>query len=300
MALVLRALGKRAAVFNTDRIPPNFAFLPGASEILFQGPLPFRPQVALFLDTPSPPRLGRALDLIGPGTVRAAIDHHVSNPGYTGLDWIDPSAPCTAEMVLRLGRRLGVPLGRDLALCVYVALLTDMGKFQFMVTPGQGKKIFELAGRLTAKGLVPYEIYKKVYNVYDPSSLKLLAAALSNLHVTRDGLIGYVCLDRETTARFHFFDDTNDALIAQPRDLASTRVALLFAEHRGGVKVSFRSKEPDVIDVNRIAAHFGGGGHAAAAGAEVPGDLGSVVPAVLRRVRAAVAAAGPRGGKRSG
>jgi len=294
LSLVLKALGKRTVIFNQDAVPPNFAFLPGAGRIQREGPPPFSPQAVFLLDSPSPERLGRGRDFLEKGLPTACIDHHVSNLRYAGLNWVDADSPCTGEMILRLGARLDVGLDRDLAECVYVSLLTDMGKFQFMTSPRSGAKVFALAAHLTSFGLVPYEIYKKVFNVYSRGKLELLGVALNNLHVSRDGQIAYISLDRAVTRRFHYFDDTNDGLIAHPRDLAATRVALLFAEGDGKVKVSFRSKEPACLDVNAIATQFGGGGHPAAAGATVPGSLDSVRRRVLRAVRRALAGAPPR------
>lgn len=292
LALVLERLGKRVAVFNQDRVPDNFAFLPGAGKVFSSLPLPFRPAAAFLLDSPSLPRLGRAAALIEGGIPTVGIDHHVSNLRYADLNWIDPAAPCTGEMVLRLAGKLGVGTDRDLAECVYVSMLTDMGKFQFMTTPEQGEKIFSLAARLTSHGLVPYEIYKRVFNVYSRNKLDLMAAALANLHYSLGGQVAYISLDRLQTRRLRYFDDTNDGLIALPRDLASTRVALLFAEGDGKVKVSLRSKEPARIDVNRVARRFGGGGHPAAAGCTLPGSLAGVQRKILRAVREEVSAAG--------
>lgn len=285
LAAILEALGKETVIQNQSPVPENFAFLPGAGRIAPFGELPFFPDAALILDSPRPGRVGEIEKHLSAAGKLVNIDHHISNSGYGDVSWVEPEASSVGEMIYHLLRPLGVELTREIALPIYVAILTDMGKFQYMVTPESGARIFRLAGRLVETGLVPYEIYKKVYNLYSADPLKFLGEALTTLEYAARGQIAFIRVSREMLDRHGDGFDVTENLIAYPRDIISTRVALLFTELAGGgVKVSFRSKEPERIDVNRIASRFGGGGHPAAAGAELAGDLDRAVTRVVTAV----------------
>ncbi|MCX6349157.1 MAG: DHHA1 domain-containing protein [Candidatus Aureabacteria bacterium] len=284
LRLILQRLGKRVAIQNHSPVPVNFHFLPGARLIRPFGKLPFPPEAAIVLDSPSPHRLGRVREHLAGIPLIVNVDHHVSNELFGGINWVDPKSSSVGEMISAFPRALGLELSRPVALCLYVALLTDMGKFQFMVTPESGERIFRLAADLIATGLVPYEIYKLVYNLYSTDQLKLLGEALHTLRFAAGGQIASMTVTRKMVGKYGVGDDNTDGLIAQPRDLRSTRVAVLFTECAGKVKVSFRSKEPTRLNMNRVASRFGGGGHPAAAGAEMEGSLPRVRRMVLKAV----------------
>ncbi len=284
LAGILDRMGKQTVICNGSPVPENFRFLPGADRVRISGRLPFSPEVAVVLDSPRPERVGEVEKHLSVAGTLVNIDHHVSNSRFGDVVWVAPESSSVGEMIYHLVHPLEVELDREIALPIYVAILTDMGKFQYMVTPESGARIFHLAGKLVETGLVPYEIYKKVYNFYSTAPLKFLGEALATLEFAAAKQIAFIRISREMLARYNDGSDVTENLIAYPRDIVSTRVALLFTELEDGVKVSFRSKEPDLIDVNRIAARFGGGGHPAAAGAELAGDLTGVVSRVIAAV----------------
>jgi bifunctional oligoribonuclease and PAP phosphatase NrnA len=281
LAGILHQLGKETVIQNETTVQKNYAFLPGADRIEPFGELPFQPQAAILLDAPAPRRIGTIERHLSSIDKIINIDHHVSNSGYGDACWVEPGSSSVGEMIFHLIPLLGAELTRDIALCIYVAILTDMGKFQYMVTSQSGARILSLAARLVETGLVPYEIYKKVYNIYSTAPLKLLGEALSTLEFRKSDQIAYMKVSREMLARAGGGFDITENLISYPRDIATTRIAILFTEHDEFIKVSFRSKEPDIIDVNEIASRFGGGGHPAAAGAEVYESLDEAADRVI-------------------
>lgn len=284
LARALRKLGRRVAVVNPDPVPDRFRFLPGAEKIRAPGRLAFRPAAAVVLDSPLPRRLGPAVSLLEAASVSVNIDHHVSNLGFGDYNWVDNGLSSTGEMIYHLLPELGVALDRPLALCLYVALLTDMGKFQFMVNPSSGERVLRLAADLVSTGLVPYRIYKSVYN-HSAEEMMLLRRVLKTLDFAASGRIAYLVLKRRVLQDLEAGESEIEGLVAYPRDIRGVLVALTFTEKKGAVKVSFRSKEPSRIDVNRIAAAFGGGGHPAAAGATVSGELPAVRARILKAVK---------------
>jgi len=291
LALVLGKLGKRVVIRNPDPVPKSFLFLPGAGRIGAPGPLPFPPEAALILDSPLTDRLGEVKSCLASIPVWINIDHHVSNVNFGDFNWVNLKVSSVGEMVYRLLPELGVKLTRPLALCLYVAVLTDMGRFQFMVTPAAGERVFRLAAELTATGLVPYEIYKRIYNYHSAEELALLSRVLKTLSFADAGRIACLDLKKSLLRRYRLSDAETENFVAYPRDIRGVKVAVLFTEMDGAVKVSLRSKESPRIDVNRVAARFGGGGHPAAAGALVSGTLEPVRARVLRAVKGEIAAA---------
>ncbi len=291
LASALKTSRRRVAIVNPDPVPERFRFLPGADRILTPDrPLPFAPAAAVIIDSPLLARLGKARPVADAAAVKFNIDHHVSNTRYGDYNWVDTGLSSVGEMIYHLLPSLGVKLTRPIALCLYVALLTDMGKFQFMVTPSSGARVLRLAAELVSAGLVPYEIYKRVYN-HSASELVLLRRVLRTLGFSASGRIAYLDVRKRTLRGFRAGDSELEGLIAYPRDIRGVLVALTFAERSGAVKVSFRSKEPGRIDVNRIASAFGGGGHPAAAGALIAGDLESVRARILKAVKKELVAA---------
>ena len=284
LAGILHQLGKELVIQNESPVPENYVFLPGAELIRPFEDLPFQPRAVIILDAPTPARIGSVKQHIPPGAKVINIDHHISNSLYGDACWVESESSSVGEMIFSLIPALGGELTREIALCIYVAVLTDMGKFQYMVTTRSGVRVLSLAARLVETGLVPYEIYKKVYNIYSIAPLKLLGEALSTLEFTAAGQIAFMRVSREMLERAGGGFDVTENLISYPRDIITTRVALLFTELDNSVKVSFRSKEPDTIDVNLIASRFGGGGHPAAAGAEIEGSLDEAVSRVIAAV----------------
>lgn len=285
LAGILKVMGKETVIQNEDPVPENLSFLPGAEDISPFGELPFSPEVAVVLDAPRPGRVGEIEKHLSAAGRLVNIDHHVSNSGYGDVSWVEPESSSVGEMIYHLVTPLGLELTSSIALPIYVAVLTDMGKFQYMVTPRSGARVLRLAAELVETGLVPYEIYKKVYNLYSMTPLKFLAEALSTLEFAAAGQIAFLRVSRQMLKRYEDGSDVTENLISYPRDIVSTRVAILFTElTEGGVKVSFRSKEPELIDVNLIASGFGGGGHPAAAGAELAENLDQAVLLVLAAV----------------
>ena len=281
LAGILRQLGKEVVIQNETPVQENYAFLPGVDLIQPLGDLPFKPQAAILLDAPDPKRIGTIERHLASIDKIINIDHHISNSGYGDVCWVEADISSVGEMIFYLIPLLGAELTRDIALCIYVAVLTDMGKFQYMVTPQSGARVLSLAAKLVETGLVPYDIYKKVYNIYSIAPLKLLGEALSTLEFKDSGQIAFMKVSRKMLERAGGGFDITDNLISYPRDIVSTRVAILFTEHDEFIKISFRSKEPDIIDVNEIASRFGGGGHPAAAGAEVSGSLDEAAEMVI-------------------
>src|SRR6266702_977785 len=134
LALSLQQLGKEVRVWNEEGMLEKYSFLPRA-ELLSKPPAaPEDVDVAIALDTAIQNRLGTALAAVHSAKMWINIDHHLSNPGYGDLVYVDPTAPATGQIIFDLIKNQKLPLDRDIAENLYVAICTDSGSFQYRNT----------------------------------------------------------------------------------------------------------------------------------------------------------------------
>jgi phosphoesterase RecJ-like protein len=196
------------------------------------------------------------------------------------VNWIDTSAAATGEMVYELLTALGAPLTPGIATNLFTAIHTDTGSFRYSnVTT----RTFTIAAALVAAGARPDIVSESLYEKRAPDALRWLGEALTRVEVSLDGRLGWLALpDGVVPERIV----ESEELVNYPRSVASVRVACLLRERDGQVKVSLRGKGD--VDVQRIAAQFGGGGHVNAAGCTLPGPLPEAMRVVLAAARRAV------------
>jgi phosphoesterase RecJ-like protein len=285
MALSLLGLGKGVRVWNEDGMLEKYSFLPRA-ELLTKPPsVPEDVDVAIALDTAIQNRLGTALAAIRSAKIWINIDHHLSNPGYGNVVYVDPAAPATAEIVFRLIRSQGLPFNRDVAENLYAAISTDTGSFQY---PKTSARTFEIAAELIRAGLDVGRLNQQLYENYPRRRLELLRELLRTMHFEDDGRVASFSLSLKTASGLRVLPEDNEGLIDHLRAIRGVIVAIFFEELADGkVRVSMRSKS-DAVDVCAICQTFGGGGHALAAGARVRGTLSEVEKKVLEEVGEAI------------
>jgi bifunctional oligoribonuclease and PAP phosphatase NrnA len=281
LGLSLEARGWSVLAGGPHAAPDMLSFLPGVDRYRRLERIEGRFDVAVMTDCPNP---ARAEGLFAEARAAAAslvnIDHHPDNRRYGDVDWVEPSAAATGELVYDLLVALGAPLTRDVATNLFAAIHTDTGSFRYSnVTP----RTFEIAARLVAAGADPAFVSGALYERRAPDALRRLGEVLGRIEVSADGRIGWLALPAGTVP--DSFVEAED-LVNYPRSIASVRVACLLRERDGQVKVSLRGKGE--VDVRKVAARFGGGGHPNAAGATVPGTLAAVTGLVLDAARAVV------------
>ncbi|MGH7321976.1 MAG: DHH family phosphoesterase [Candidatus Rokuibacteriota bacterium] len=285
LGLALRAAGRRVAFACRHPVPDPFHFLPGADEVQQWKESEGQYEVVVTLDCPDPSRAGGLLEgsrQLGARVLN--IDHHGDNRRYGDVNWIQPGAAATGEMVYDLLDRLGVPVTPDVAVNLYTAIVTDTGSFRYSNTT---PKTFRIAARLLEAGVDPAEVAIQLYETRHLAGLHLLGQILQQVVTSDGGTIAWVVLDR---AQMESADlPEAEDFITYPRSLRSAKVAVLFRELSGEVKVSLRAKGE--VNVAQVAARFGGGGHPNAAGAVIRGDLAQAKALVLDAVREALAAA---------
>lgn len=261
--------------------PAVLSFLPGVADYRRLDRLDGEFDVTVLTDCPNPARTEGLIDAARRASATVInIDHHPDNLRYGTVNWIEPSAAATGEMVYDLIGLLGGALTPSIATNLFTAVHTDTGSFRYSnVTP----RTFEIAAALVTAGADPAFVSSCLYERRDSQALHHLGDVLTRVRLSADGRIAWVALPPDSVPET--FVEAED-LVNYPRSIASVRVACLLRERDGHVKVSLRGKGD--VDVSAIARRFGGGGHPNAAGCTIPGTLDTVTPDVLAAVRGAI------------
>ncbi len=281
---VLREWGKEVQVFNAEPLPPRLLHLPGAREVRTTSRLPHPFDLCLVVDCGDAARTGGLLTDLPPGSVLVNVDHHQTNSRFGTLNWVDPTASSTGEMIYRLVASMGLAIPPEAATNLYAAILTDTGSFRFGNTSAS---CLEAAAALVRLGVNPPAVAEIFYGRQRPATLQLLGELLTRMEVTEGGAVAWMEIRQDHLRRRGVEMEETEGFINYPRSLAGVKVAVVFKEMgEGEVKVSLRSN--DQVDVSRIASLFGGGGHRNASGCTVRGSLREVRDRVLGEIRGRV------------
>jgi phosphoesterase RecJ-like protein len=281
LTLSLQELGKEVRVWNEDGMLAKYSFLPRA-ELLTKPPAaPEDVDVAIALDTAIQNRLGTAFGAVRSAKMWINIDHHLSNPGYGDLVYVDPTAPATGQIIFDMIKSQGFPFNREIAENLFAAISTDTGSFQY---PKTSARTFEIAAQLVCTGIDVGRLNQQLYENYPRRRIELLRELLRTMRFESDGRVASFGLSLKTAAALQVLPEDNEGLIDHLRAIRGVIVAVFFEELSDGkVRVSMRSKT-EAIDVCVICQKFGGGGHTLAAGARVRGTLAEVEQRVLEEI----------------
>jgi phosphoesterase RecJ-like protein len=254
---ILKNMNKKATVFNSTKpLPQYLDFLPGFEKITDKLPKKF--DLMISLDCGSFDRLG--IDEKPDFLIN--IDHHVSNTNYGEINIINPNAASTSHVIYDMCKAWGVDLDEKSALCLYTALVTDTGSFQY---ESVNEKVFEMAADLVRAGVKPDFVAKMLFQRDRLSRLRLLAKAYDTIELCCDAKAAFVEITKEMMEITGAIKEDTDTVVNSVRALASVEVACMLREDEEGIKISLRSK--NYADVSKIAQKYGGGGHIRAAGA---------------------------------
>lgn len=283
LGAALEACGWRVVYGGPHPAPGVLGFLPGVECYTVLPALDGAFDVAVLTDCPNPARTEGLIDQArARATTVVNIDHHPDNRRYGHVNWVDTSAAATGEMVYRLLVALSLPLTPAIATNLFTAIHTDTGSFRYSnVTP----ETFRIAAELVSAGADPAAVSSAIYEQRAADSLRWLGESLARVQVTADGRVAWLALPAGAVPETFI---ESEELVNYPRSIASVRVAVLMRQRGGQVKVSLRGKGD--VDVQRIAARFGGGGHPNAAGFTVTGPLDVVIRDVLAAVTEALPA----------
>ncbi|MHC4932369.1 MAG: DHH family phosphoesterase [Planctomycetota bacterium] len=262
---VLGAMGKECHFVTEAYIPRAYAFLPGyvsIQRVSAGDPLPAC-DLILGLDAGEADRLGRVYAERPEGARVANIDHHVSNSGYGDIAWVEAGAAATGEQALALIQALGVEIDTETALCLFVAIVTDTGRFCYSSTT---PATLEAAAELVRLGADPDLLQRKLFGAVPLPVLHLHARAVDRLEFSADGRVCILTIPHDYGADLAVDEDAVKDLVDTVIGVKGVVVGALVRGLKDGTcKVSLRSKS-DAADVAALASSHGGGGHVRAAG----------------------------------
>jgi len=276
-----------ARIVNTEPLPLRYAFLDprGAVEV-FDAPRHEAflrdADLIVMLDNSAVGRLGPLEPAVRASrATTVCIDHHNVREPFWALNIIDEEACATGELVFQIIKALGGTIDFEMAQAAYVSLVTDTGYFRFSKT---SPRCHEAAAEMLAAGVNPPRVYGEVFERNSVALVRLGGMGVAALRLEEAGRLAWFTLTQEQIRACGAENEDTSEVVNGLLAIDGVRVAVMFKELTGGrVKLSFRSKAD--LDVNRLAAQYGGGGHTNASGAVVLGSLQEIVDRVLDPAR---------------
>lgn len=269
-ALWLKSLGKEVTAWNEDGMLEKFRYLPEADIVAQPSGTGNKFDAFVALDTSVKNRLGTVLEAIEEPALFINMDHHISNGRFGSLNYIDATSPATGEIVFEFLRAVGADITPEIAANLYAAISTDTGSFQY---PNTTARTFRVAAELIEAGVDVGALSQRMYDSQPRRRLELLRHALNEAKFSPDEKVVSFKLTQADVEKLGVLPEDNEGIIDHLRSVDSV-VAAAFFEDLGDnkVRVSSRSKDRRV-DVCKVCAVFGGGGHALAAGARMSGPI---------------------------
>ncbi|MBA2380122.1 MAG: bifunctional oligoribonuclease/PAP phosphatase NrnA [Blastocatellia bacterium] len=262
---LLRSLGKEAEVLVHGEIPIAYQSLPGADKIRNVAEIDSQYDAVFVIECSDLHRPGIA-GLDKEFTVN--IDHHATSEHFGTINWIDSTASAVGEMIYNLCKAIGGRVTKEIAECVYMALVTDTGSFHFSNTT---ERTLKVASELVKVGVRPERVSEAVYNSYPWSRIELMRQVLDTVKRDETGRVAWMRQTLKMRELAGAVDGDNNGFVNIPlaaRDILAVAYMREVGDHV--YRVSVRSKGS--INVARVAEQFGGGGHRNAAGLTVSGD----------------------------
>ncbi|KAF0143955.1 MAG: phosphoesterase RecJ domain-containing protein [Nitrospirae bacterium] len=277
LSLALESLGKETIIYDKDPVPEFYRFLPGHERFTQSiSNLKFEISNLILLDCNELERTGiEKIEFVS----SAVIDHHETKKEFGDIKWIEPQAAATGLMLFYVIRELGVKITKEIAINLYAAIAIDTGTFRYSNTTPE---VLRVAAELIEAGADPSYIAESLYEAWSESRFRLLLKVLNTLEINNGIAITLVTLDmfKETGA---LVEDTEN-FVGFPRLLKSVRISALFREVENNYyKISLRSRGRG-MNVAKIAAEFGGGGHRNAAGYRVRADFKTAKETLLKKL----------------
>jgi phosphoesterase RecJ-like protein len=288
--LMLEELGKDAVMYlyGDAPIPAEYEFME-LERLTRALPEDAAERVLVAVDCANEDRIGHDVALVGRAPLTIDIDHHHDNTRFGDLNLIVSGASSTGEVLRDVLQELGLELTPEIAEALYIALVTDTGRFQYANTT---PKALRLAAELVDAGADVHSIFQQVYESVQFQKLKLLARALERAQVYEGGRIVVSYLLRTDFSELGAPDPYSEGIIDYLRAVEGADMAVLIREppRLSGPerRISLRAST-DELDVSAIARKSGGGGHRQAAGFSSEASVEEITDFVRREFRAAMA-----------
>jgi len=266
LCLALQALDKTAYLFPNPEVTPKYHWLVEGLEADEE----FQPETVVSVDV-ADLTLFPADAKVYANRVDLAIDHHDSSRAFSRALWCDPTAAATGELILHMVDLLEVELDENIADAIYTAVSTDTGCFKFSSVTANS---FLTAARCAEAGADIAGLNLELFIIKSPSRLKLEGAVQAGMEFFEDGRIALVKITRALIESTGASIDDQDGIAAIPRNVEGVEIGITVTEQESDCKISVRTSNR--INAAEICRKFGGGGHRAAAGCNIPASIGEV------------------------
>ena len=265
LTLILKQLNIKASPILLTQIPEMYKFLPlGNDYNLLADVEKNNYDTLISVDTGTKDRMGSASKIFDKATHTINIDHHKTNPYYAEYNYVDGDASSTGEVLFYIAKEMNIQITKEIAECLYVAILTDTGGFKHDNT---NTKSMSVAAELLKFDIKPNQIYRKCFEDKPLARVRLNALALSKVCLACNNKIAYTVILLEDMKNVGAQVEHTEDIVGLLGQLDSTEAVFTVREtEQGYSRVSLRSK---TIDISKIALIFDGGGHKFAAGCTI-------------------------------
>lgn len=281
LCALLRQMGKTAYALPN----PDVSHTLGAYLAPYLAPEQFVPSFVIAVDTAA---LSMLQSNAGPyqNRIDLAIDHHGSHQPYAAAYCVDSSCAACGELVYHIALALGEPISQTVALPLYMAIATDTGCFQYSNTTANTHSI---AGALIETGIDHYQVNRLHFRTKSLRRMNLEARLISAMEFFENGAIAMSLVPRSLLSEIGATKDDTEDLADLPGRIAGVEASATIREQEDGTaKISLRTT-PAYLNASDVCAHFGGGGHSAAAGCTIPLPIREAKDALLTVMRASLA-----------
>jgi len=271
---LLKALDKDVEVIMRDPVPHAYQQLPGAQDVRVLPAVDPSYHAVFVIECSDITRPG-LIDLEKQVVVN--IDHHSTTALFGTINWIDSTASAVGEMIYNLCKATGVRVTKEIAECVYTALITDTGSFHYSNTT---ERTFKVASELVRTGVKPAKTAEAVFASYPWSRIELMGAVLSTARRDETGRVACMRQSLEMQQLTHASDEDADGFVNYPLTVEEVEAVAMLKESETGIyRTSLRSKGE--VNVAKVAEKFGGGGHRNAAGCTLRGNWDEVESEII-------------------
>ena len=256
---VLERMGKRVTIYDQDPVPERYLFVGGLGDVRLPDEEVY--DLCVSIDVSDRARMGEAARVFDNARARAMIDHHKTTEPFAPVHVVRPDAAATAEILTKLFDEYGWEIPQEAALCLCAGISTDTGNFSFASVTGD---TLRAAARCVECGAKMSVITESLYRTSTEGHIRAMGRILNGLDLRADGRIAVMSVTLQDKEELSLLPEDSEGIVNFGLEIKGVQAAVLLNEREGLVKCSLRAKEP--LDVAKVAAEFGGGGHVLAAG----------------------------------
>ena len=259
LRFVLEKMGKRVTIYDQDPVPERYLFVGGLGDVRLPDEEVY--DLCVSIDVSDRARMGEAARVFDNARARAMIDHHKTTEPFAPVHVVRPDAAATAEILTKLFDEYGWEIPQKAALCLCAGISTDTGNFSFASVTGD---TLRAAARCVECGAKMSVITESLYRTSTEGHIRAMGRILNGLDLRADGRIAVMSVTLQDKEELSLLPEDSEGIVNFGLEIKGVQAAVLLNEREGLVKCSLRAKEP--LDVAKVAAEFGGGGHVLAAG----------------------------------